>query len=262
MRKAALPIAATFVALLLGGSPLASAAEQGRRWSDEEAMTARDEFRQTYRLNPGADVRVSGIAGPVSIETSGGDRAEVHVIRMAASERDLQCYRVEVSASNDSLTIKHDRDRGRRECRNIRSRQEVRLVLPRSVDLDVSGVAGAVNVAPVDGSVRLSGIAGRVDVASARSADLSSIAGGVTLGLARGGSEDVRITSIAGPVELRFDRGVNADLSFDSILGSVRASSPDVDVTEERGRYRARVGSGGRPIRVTSVVGPVRLSRR
>lgn len=266
MRKAVLPIAATFAALMIGGSPLATAADQGsrsdRHWSGDEEMRVRDEFHQTYRLNRGAEVRVRGIAGPVSIETGGGDRAEVHIVRMAASERDLQCYRVDVSASEGSLTIEHDRDRRRPECRNIRSRQEVRLVLPRSVDVDVAGVAGAVNVQPVDGMVRLSGIAGRVDVASARSADLSSIAGGVSLGLASGGSEGVRIASIAGPVEIRFERGVDADLSFDSILGSVRASSPDVDVIEERGRYRARVGSGGRQIRVSSIVGPVRLSRR
>jgi len=250
--------------LLLAGSAAATAVGQegdsGQTSSDSEAMPAREESHQIYDLEPGSTVRVTGIAGPVLIETGSGDYAEVDILRMAATERELQCYRTEVSASADSLTIRHVQSR-ERSCNSIRSRQEVRLRLPPSVNIDLSTIAGRVEIGPVDGMLRLESIAGRVTVARARAVEIDSLAGGLSLGVAALAPQGVRISSVVGSVDLRLERDVDADIRLDSVMGSVSSLSPAVDVVEEDGAYRARAGAGGGRISVSSVVGRVRLHR-
>jgi hypothetical protein len=255
-------LAAAAASLAAGASAFAAGADRGQTYNDDDEMRARQEIHETYRISPRGTVRVRGIAGPVTVETTdGGDTAQVDIVRMAATERELQCYRTEVTSSPDRLTIEHVQREHDRDCRNIRSRQEVRLRVPRSVNLDFSTIAGALDVAPVDGMVRLSSIAGQATLARVRAAEIDSVAGGLSLGIAPMTEEGVRISSVVGPVDLSFGPGVDADLSVDSVMGSVRSLSPDFDVSEEYGTYRARLGSGRGRLSLSSVIGPVRLRR-
>lgn len=248
-------------ALLATTAATGSIDNVGQTRGDAEDMTAREEIHRSYRISPDGTVRVRGIAGPVSVETTdGGDTAEVHIVRMAATERELRCYRTEVSSTPERLTIEHVQDEREPGCRSIRSRQEVRLRVPRSVDLDFSTVAGAVDVAPTDGRVRLDSIAGATALASVREAEIDAIAGNLSIGLAPN-SRDVRISSVVGPVELELAPGVNADMRFDSVIGSVLSLASDVELDESDGTYRARVGSGGGRVSLSAVVGSVRLRR-
>lgn len=252
--------AALTIGVGVGAGTTAGPGDLGQTRGDADQMTAREEFHQTYRISRDGTVRVRGIAGPVTVQTTdGGDTAEVHILRMAATERELRCYRTEVSSSGGDLSIEHVqlRERG---CDSIRSRQEVRLTVPRSVDLDFSTVAGAVDIAPTDGRVRLDSIAGATTLASVREADIDAIAGSLSIGLAPG-NQDVRISSVVGPVEVSIGEGVNTDLSFDSVIGSVRSLAPGIAIRENDGSYRARAGSGGGRVSLSAVVGAVRLRR-
>jgi hypothetical protein len=244
----------TFLSSLALAAP--AAAEFGQR-QDSTLMTAREEVDQNYDLAPNSTVRVEGVAGPVTVETGDFSRAELHVVRLAASQRELDCYRTQVSTTRTSLTVAHVQDRSR-ECRNIRSRQEVRLRLPRSMSIEMDSIAGAVEIGAVDGMVRLNSIAGPTTVAEVRSANISSIAGRLTLGLAPLGREGVEVSSVAGPIELSAGPGVDADVEVDSIMGSV---SGFADLEGENGGYRARIGRGGGRVSLSSIVGSVRLRR-
>lgn len=259
--RAAFLLSAAAAAFSLAGS--AAAVDRGGSQSRGEAseMQARQEIHQTYRIAPNGTVRVRGIAGPVSVETiEGGDTAEVHMVRMAATDRELDCYRTEISSTPETLSIEHVQRRDG-SCDNIRSRQEVRLRVPRSVNLDFATIAGALDVAPIDGMVRIGSIAGRTSFARVRAAQINSIAGGLSLGVAPVGSDCVRVDSIVGPVELNLEPGVDADLRVASVVGSVRSLAADIDLEEEDGTYRARLGSGRGRVSLSSVVGSVRLRR-
>jgi hypothetical protein len=94
-----------------------------------------------------------------------------------------------------------------------------------------------------------------------RSAEISSIAGRLSVGIAPVGPEGVSIDSVAGPVELTFEQGTDADLRVDSVMGSVRSHSPGIDLIEEDGTYRARIGSGRGRVSLSSVVGSVRVTQ-
>jgi hypothetical protein len=251
-------------ALLAGAAAAAFAAAPPRApapstYSGWDEMTVRDEIRRSFKLMPGADIRVAGIAGSVTIETASGSEAEVYVLRLGATPHDLDCTRLQVSGGADGISIEGVRRQQRDGCSDVRARQEVRLRLPRSVNLDISGIAGRVDAASVEGSVRASGIAGSVTVAGARSADISSVAGRVALTLGTGGAE---IASVAGPVDIAFARGAGAQVHATSIIGRVSSLSPGVEVYRDDRGWSARVGSGGARVEVSSVVGPVRLSLR
>ena len=254
-------------AWLLGGAVAGAAGGDGGKCAgpgDESArMNAREEIHRSFRLDPGARVSVDGIAGPVSITTGAGDRAEVHVVRMAQTQRELDCYRTAVAGGGDALSVRHVQDSGRAGCDSIRSRQEVRLVVPRSVNVELSTIAGRVDIGAVDGNVSLESIAGHVAVAGARSADMGSLAGGLSLTLDPLAAGGVRVSSVVGPVDLTFRRGVDADVRVDSVMGSVRGVPAELDgrLIEEDGEYRLRIGSGGPAVKLSSVVGPVRLRR-
>ncbi len=252
---------AVFAVLLAGHSSYAAAQPRGGDRDWKASMTAREEINQRFQLAPGARVSVSGIAGPVTIETGGGNVAEVHILRMAESQADLDCYRTEVSGTRESLRIEHVQRSSDRSCRSIRARQEVRLRLPRSVDVSLSSVAGSVRMAAVEGLVSMNSIAGHVSLAGARAARIESLAGGLSLTLDPIRSPGVRVSSVVGPVDLFFRRGVDAEVRLDSVMGSVRSATPGVDITEGYGTYRARIGRAGPAVNVSSVVGPVRLSR-
>lgn len=250
----------TFIRSILFAATAAlatSASADSGQTHDSTPMTARDVIDQTYDLARGSTVRVEGIAGPVTVETGDFDRAELHVERMAATQRELDCYRTQVTATANSLTIEHVQDRTR-ECRNIRSRQEVRLRLPRSANVEMESIAGAVEIGPLDGMLRLNSIAGRTTLAEVRSANISSIAGRLVMGLAPIGEEGVEVSSVAGPIELSAGPNVDADVEVSSIMGSV-SGFPELE--GEDGGYRARIGRGGGRVSLSSIVGSVRLRR-
>src|SRR5688500_4111521 len=56
----------------------------------------REEINKTFRLSKDARVEVDTIAGPVEIETSESDNAEVHIVRAAQTQYELDCYQTVV----------------------------------------------------------------------------------------------------------------------------------------------------------------------
>ena len=224
-------------------------------------LPEREVINRTFRLEANSRVEVSGIAGPVTVETTGGDTAEVHVVRLAQTERELRCYETLVKGASNSLSVRHHQFSHLPGCDSIRSRQQVTLRLPRAVELDLSTISGDVNVGAVEGVVRLSNIAGHVRVAEAQAAEINSLAKGLSMSLAQVSDRGIRIRGIVGAVELSLGRDVNADVRVTNVLGSVRSASPDITLTETGGGYRARAGTGGALISLSGINGSVRLRR-
>jgi hypothetical protein len=222
------------------------------------SMAVREVIDRNVALSPGAEVSLESIAGPVTIETGNSAAAQVHVVRGAATARELACYRTEISSTPARLSIRHVQDKSR-ECNSIRSRQEVHLVLPRSVHVSMSSIAGDVDNAPIDGRLKQVSNAGPLRAQGVRAADLSSIAGGLQLGLGQLDPRGIHVSSVVGPTQLRFAPGANADVRVDSVIGNVTSATPAIAIGYHSGTAVARVGSGGAPVSISSVVGSVTL---
>jgi DUF4097 and DUF4098 domain-containing protein YvlB len=256
-RKLITLLSLTILALTL--APLSGANQQQRSGVDRE-YTEREEIHKTYELSPGARVELSVISGSVNVETTNGNTAEVHIVRMGETRTDLDCYTISIEHTPSSLIMRHRQERTE-GCQNIRAKQKVTLRLPRSVDLKLNAISGPVNIGEIDGTLRLSGISGRVEVAQALGfSEISGISGVLSISISRLSERGIRVSGISGKVELRLANELNADLNVSGINGDVNAAAPNVSLNKVgHSKFEGRVGSGGSVISVSGISGSVTL---
>jgi hypothetical protein len=260
----------------------------------------RDEFNQTYQLEPGARVEVSSIRGGVKIVNADGPTASVQVIRTARTRADLEYHKVEVRQTGNSLVVRGVQEPEERRERNIQVNHQVILTLPRRVELSINSITGSLNAGEVDGPVRVNSISGSVNIGNLLAKlevnsvsgsvevgnvnadvrvssvsgnvrlgevngalNVSSVSGGVKTTLVSLSPEGIRINSVSGSVEIAFKSDINAEFSATGISGQVYLDVPNVirESEEKSPNVRARIGGGGTSITVTSVSGNVRLTR-
>jgi hypothetical protein len=230
-------------------------------WTGDET-TEREELRQTYQLSPGARVELTNIDGPVTIDTTDGATAEV-IIKSRSYSANPRKLSVEQTSS--SLTLRGPERKGKGDFDSSDgTRHTVRLTVPRRTNLVMSGVGDSVRVGELDGTVKLNLIAGRVGIAQAAGgAEISDVAGSVTMSLARLSGRGVTVSKVVGKVTLKFLDDVNAELQTGGVKGKVYVELPNVAVQGEmtKADFRAKVGAGGAPITINDVTGTVRLAR-
>lgn len=223
----------------------------------------KDEFRQSYTLQPGSQVEVKGINGSVTIETTDGSTAEVYVIRSARSRQDLEHRKVLVEQVASRFVIRGENDSEGR--RRAEVRQQVRLKLPRKVDLQVHGINGSVKAAEIEGRGSVSGVNGKVELAQLGGiTKISGINGSVSVGVTRLDPEGMKISGVNGRVDIQFAGDLNAEIHASGINGKVETELPATSLVSEgnRSNFKAKVGSGGPVISVSGVNGKVALKKR
>jgi DUF4097 and DUF4098 domain-containing protein YvlB len=230
------------------------------RASDEQEVT--EEINKTVTLAPGSSVRVSGINGPVTVETGEGDRAEIEIRIKAASREAMERKPLRIENTPNSLTIRTVEEReGKRDRDWVK--HDVHLRLPRDLSMNISGVNGTVDVGPIDGGIVISGINGRVDVAQAGSAtNLSGINGGIKISLTSLGEGGLSVSGINGGVEIGFPASIDADVDVSTVNGPVDSDLPITLLGElKRGQLKGTIGSGGKRIAISAINGRVQLRR-
>jgi hypothetical protein len=139
----------------------------------------------------------------------------------------------------------------------------VTLKLPRNINLDLKQIAGHVRITgPTEGMVRLESIAGHVSTSSLQSAEMSSLAEGLSMEIKQIGERGLRLSSIVGGIELALSDNLNAHFEASSIVGNVLSDIPTVKIsTDGRSDFEAQIGSGGPPITISSVRDGIRLRK-
>jgi len=257
-----------------------------------------DEVQRSYQLVPGASVDVSSISGPVVIETSDTNMAEVRVVRTARSRADLAYRNVIVEQQASGLVVRGEFEREDAVPRGVQVRHRVLVKIPRQVSLSVHNISGAATIGNIDGPVRVENISGAAQLADVRGPlivsgvsgpltvgnvadkvqltnisgnvtvgrtvghlELSDVSGNVTATIERLDRRGVLVRKVSGAIELRFADALNADVVASDVDGDLLLDLPDVSRQSTPGRtmLRARVGTGGWPISITKVSGKVRL---
>lgn len=231
----------------------------------KEAGGGREEIHENFQLADGARVEVRGINGPVEIATSNGNAAEVHVVRTADSQSDLDGSRVVVEQTSDSLVVRGENN-GRgwwsRFFGGGQVRQQVTLSVPRHSRVAAKGINGQVRVGEVDAPVEVGGVNGRVEVAQAAgSTQVVGVNGGVSVTVGQLGGDGLSVKGVNGNVEIRLKENLDADVDIKGLNGSLSFSVPNVTAREELGRsnMRARLGAGGVPFTLKGINGNVRF---
>lgn len=254
-QKLIVVLSVTILAVML--APLTGASPQ-RKHVDDRDYTEREDINQTYELAPGARVELSAISGSVDVETTSGNTAEVHIVRMGETRKDLDCYTVAIEHTPTSLIMRHKQERTD-ECQIIRAKQQVTLRLPRNVDLKLNAISGPVKIGEIDGALRLSGISGRVDVAQALGySEISGISGVLSISIPRLSERGISVSGISGKVELRLANDLNANLNVSGINGDVNAAAPNVTINKVgHSSFAGKVGAGGSVISVSGISGSI-----
>lgn len=233
--------------------------------SHQNASDVRQEIRQNYELSPGARVELTGLNGPVNIETSDSKTAEIYIERTADSQEALDRRKVTIEADATGLRIRGEKGDGSFLSRFFGSnaRERVTLKLPRQISLLAKGVNGAFVTGDIDGAVEIGGINGRVQIANAvRGASFKGINGNLVVGLTKLEQDGVTLSGINGNIELRLGSDVNADFDARGMNGRVISELPNVSIDKtKRGSFWARIGNGGTEITAKGINGNIRFTR-
>jgi hypothetical protein len=219
-----------------------------------------DEIHQTFNLTPGDRIEVSRISGPVEVESTDGDVAEVHIIRSARIKSDLDWRKIRIEQTPTGLVIEPVDDESRRP-RTARVNHYVLLKLPRQVSFTSAGVSGSVSMGRIDGTVQISGTSGSVILKETNGpTEISGVSGSVILNLTRLNERGLRVSGVSGTVELYVSEELNAEVSITDLTGQVVCDIPQSSLTETRASsYHCRLGQGGP--RISAVARPGAQSR-
>lgn len=234
---------------------------------DPDDMAVKEEFRRKFKLAAESSISVNHFNGSVTVQTADTDTAEVLIIRSAKTQEDLQNYRkIKIEESENKLRIGIENDR-----KSLFSslgkipegRQRVIIKIPRKVNYNSYNISGNITLGEITGRVGLHEINGQIKAARiAGQTEIGNVNGNIEATFAQLDGKGVEVFDVNGNVELRFEGAVNAELNAWSITGQLNPAFPDVQARDEeqsRGRLKARIGSGGTQIKVSSVNGNVNL---
>ncbi len=215
---------------------------------------------KTYPLANSATFLLKGINGNVQIEGWDEAEAEVRVIKRGGSVEDRQAAQVKATHSNDLLSL----ETVPTGAGGVDVRYEVKL--PRGLR--------HVQIKTVNAGVKVADMAGTVEVkAQNASVELEDVSGASIIKLVNGqikasyddaltGSQE--LSTVNGKIEVELDDDLNADIDAHTVSGSIELDGDfgfKVDKKIVGQEASGRVGSGGQPISVKTVNGPIVIAR-
>jgi hypothetical protein len=146
---------------------------------------------------------------------------------------------------------------------------DYRIHVPISTDLEISAGRGPINLAGVDGIIRLSAAESETNLKlSSGSLDATIAIGKVSLSVAsrswRRGRADIRVG--AGEINLELPTGFNGDLDADILrLGQIDDAYGGLESREKPGLtsqiIRGRLGTGGALLKLTVADGKINIRK-
>src|SRR5262245_31776100 len=222
----------------------------------------RDSFARHYQVKGSPRIEIKeGISGPVTITSGRPGMVDIDVLRSAATQEELDCHEVKIDYGPDRITIRQVQF-DRRECRTIRASQSLTLRVPPDALLDVSSIAGELQVSGPVQSVTANSIASHVSISGAQTVDLNSLAGGLSLDIGGVPTRSATIESVMGAVELNVGERRDVAIRISSLTGHLRSIPPDFVSRRTEDGYLLRGGEPGSSLWIRSVQGDVVVKRR
>jgi DUF4097 and DUF4098 domain-containing protein YvlB len=219
----------------------------------------RQEFNQTYPLDPAGSVEVQNVNG--SVEVDGWDRTEVEVHAVKTAERreaDLARVTIEVAAKPASVAVmtRYPQDDGVEVAVNYSIRvphgATLKLVSTINGTLRVSGIENVGALRAVNGNIEVYDSAGKV---AARTTN-----GNLRLELRRVEAGGVSAETTNGSIVLALPSGSNASLEARSFNGGFQSELPlRMEGALRPREVRGRIGRGGGPVLLRTINGGIRV---
>lgn len=238
--------------------------------------TEREAFTWAGQIPAGRWIRVRNLNGQMTVGPAPGDKVEVTATKRWRRS-DPQTVRFEVrkyGTGDENVVIcalwgnNSSCDDGGYDSHNVHDNDvsvEFRVLVPKGVEVGVSTVNGGVSVAGATGEVEANTVNGDVDAATTGGpVNASTVNGSVRARVGRfEGPQDLSFSTVNGTVVVEFTGDIDADIDLSTVNGRFQTDYP----VTVRGRLdprhlRARIGNGGRKLRMSTVNGDVELRRR
>jgi len=201
----------------------------------------REQVRHSIRAGVSPAVRVDNVAGTVRVTAGSGDAVDVEATKYGNDVEDLRNITVTVRRTGDGVAIASSYEGGVHS-----GGVRYRIVVPQDASLNVSNVAGAVDVAGIRGNILVGTQAGEITVDAGRVAGERSI--------------DLRATT--GALRLTIARQSSARVDAYSTVGAFSSDVPGITAQRENlvgARGGGTIGSGSARISLTTTTGAIEL---
>lgn len=231
-------------------------------------LPEKEEIRRKFQLDAEPSMGVYNINGTLTVETADTNTAEILVVRSAKTREDLENYRkVKIEQQREGrliVSIENDRKSLFSALGKIpEGRQRVVLKIPRKINFETFGVSGNVTLGEIIGRLELRDINGQIKASRiAGVTEFGNVNGGIEATFAPLNGKGIEVFDVNGNVDLHFEGEVNAELDAWGINGKLNPDLPSVQAPSEeqrRGRLKARIGSGGTPIKLGDINGNINL---
>ena len=235
-----------------------------------------DAFTWSGRVPAGRWIRVRTLSGRIDVVASTTDRVEITATKRWR-DSDPQTVRFEVEKSgpgSEDVTVcalwtdRTQCDEDGYRARNVGHNDvsaDFRVAVPPGVRIAVSSVNGAVRVDGATSEVDASSVNGEVSATSSGGpVNASTTNGRVTARMGRfEGRDDLTFSTVNGTVIAEFTGDLDADIELSTVNGRFQSDYPvTVSGRLDPRHLRARIGKGGRRVRLTTVNGNVELRKR
>lgn len=235
-------------------------------------------FTWQGRLNSGATLQIRNVNGPVTLERSSGNDAEViarkrwnrgdptrvavEAVRYGTGDQSVVVCAMWNVASRCTEDGVRDTPRGSNDDNDVSVEFTVRL--PAGVNATLHTVNGPIEVTGATATVRASTVNGDVRVnSSGGPVDANTVNGSVdaTLGTI-GAGDDLQFKTVNGSITVNVPPNASADIEASTVLGSINTDFPlTVSGSLTSRRISGSVGGGGRRIVISTVTGSISLRK-
>jgi hypothetical protein len=240
-------------------------------------QTTAPAYRWTGTVPPGGVVEIQNINGPIAAVRAEGPDVEVTAVR-TARRADPAAVRIEAVPSDAGVTIcamdpSPDQSPGT-VCRPggaaaMRTRQpDVRVTftvrVPDSVRLSAHTVNGDVSAIALRGPVALTTINGAATFSTTAYGEARTVNGPIRAAFGTADwSGALSLQTVNGSITVDLPEGADTDIQARSVNGEISAGFPvALRAPASRRSLHARLGGGGRSLRLETVNGSVRLRHR
>jgi DUF4097 and DUF4098 domain-containing protein YvlB len=200
-----------------------------------------EEFHQTLPAGAAPAVRVDNIAGSVRIDGWAKPDVDVHATKYGYDAQELRSITIGIRNEGGAISIATNYGGGMH-----RGGVRYRIAVPENASLNVSNVAGTVDVAGVRGDVTVQTQAGTVV------ADLGTVRS----------NRSVNLTATTGAIRVTVARDSDASVEAQSTVGAFSSDIPGISASRENvvgARAAGKIGSGSAQIRLNTTTGAIAL---
>lgn len=232
------------------------------------AFAESETITKLYDVSPTGSVSVENVNGKITVTAWDGDGVSMEAVKSANSREGLDGIKINVKSSDSRLEIitRLPKTRGWfGRTKTYGAKVDYLLRVPPSIKIRrAASVNGSVSIDGVQGGVWASTVNGRIVSSGVNGTiELSTVNGSVTCETStQSASDSIDISTVNGGVVLGLLKSVDADLKATTVNGSIKSEFA-LSKTEMSGHRKLRgvIGDGGLPVAVTTVNGSIRLRK-